>query len=161
MKARRFLTIAAAIMGVAVSGTDAAAQGAAPAGGLTLEQAKTAMDAAEAEARQNGWRLTIVVADSAGIPIYLRRLTGATPRSYDIAMAKVRTALGSGMHTADYAAALAAGQTDSIPGGTTFEGGYLIRIGGRIVGAMTASGARGSEDAQAVRAGLAAIGAAP
>ena len=129
--------------------------------GLSYEQVRVAMDSAEAEARRNGWRLTIVVADSAGVPIYLRRMPGATPRSYEIAMAKVRTVLTSKMHTADYARELAAGRVDTVPGGVTFEGGYLVRVGGAIVGAMTASGARGSEDAQAVRAGLAAIGIRP
>jgi uncharacterized protein GlcG (DUF336 family) len=34
-------------------------------------------------------------------------------------------------------------------------------MGGQIVGAMSASGARGAEDAQAVRAGMAAIGVQP
>ena len=128
---------------------------------LTYEQVRVAMDSAEAEAQRNGWRLTIVVADSAGVPIYLRRMPGATPRSYEIAMAKVKTALTSKMHTVDYARELAAGRVDTVAGGVTYEGGYLIRVGGVIVGAMTASGASGSEDAQAVRAGLAAIGIRP
>jgi glc operon protein GlcG len=128
---------------------------------LTLEQARIAMDAAEAEARRNQWNLAIVVVDPEGVPIYLRRIDGATARNYEIAMRKVNTALASGMHTVDYAQALAAGRTDSIPNGITFEGGYLIRIGGQLVGAMSASGARGSEDAQVVRAGMAAIGARP
>jgi hypothetical protein len=78
---------------------------------LTLEQAKTAMDAAEAEARRNGWNLTIVVAGADGIPVVLRRMDGASPRSYDIAMAKVRTAIAAGMPTGDYGQALAAGGT--------------------------------------------------
>jgi glc operon protein GlcG len=128
---------------------------------LTYDQIKKAMDGAEAEASKNGWRLTIVIADSAGVPLYLRRMPGATPRSYEIAMAKVRTALTSRMHTVDYARALAAGQVDTVRGGVTFEGGLLIRVNGAIVGAMTASGARGSEDAQAVKAGLAAINIQP
>lgn len=128
---------------------------------LTFEQARTAMDAAEAEARRNGWNLTILVADADGVPIYLRRMAGASTRSYEIAMAKVRTALAAGMATGDYGQALAAGRADTIPNGITFEGGYPVRMGGQIVGAMSASGARGSEDAQAVRAGLAAIGVTP
>jgi uncharacterized protein GlcG (DUF336 family) len=128
---------------------------------LTLEQATTAMNAAEAEARRNGWNLTIVVAGADGIPIALRRMDGASPRSYDIAMAKVRTALAAGMPTGDYGQALAAGRADTIPNGITFEGGYPLRRGGEVVGAMSASGARGSEDAQAVRAGMAAIGIQP
>ena len=129
---------------------------------LTLEQAKTAMDAAEAEALRNSWNLTIVIAGADGIPVYLRRMDGASPRSYDIAMGKVRTALAAGMATGDYGQALAAGRvTDTIPNGITFEGGYPLRRGGEIIGAMSASGARGSEDAQSVRAGMAAIGIQP
>ncbi len=125
---------------------------------LTLEQARAAMDAAETEAAQNQWNLTILIADTEGVPIYLRRIDGASARSYEIATRKVNTALASGMHTADYARALAAGQTDSIPNGVTGDGGYLIRLGGQVVGAMSASGASGAEDAQVVRAGMAAIG---
>ena len=128
---------------------------------LTLEQARIAMDAAEAEARENGWHLAIVVADTEGVPIYLRRLDGASTRAYGIAMGKVQTALAAEMHTGDYGEALAAGRADTIPNGITFEGGFLIRLGGEVVGAMSASGARGSEDAQVVRAGMAAIGAQP
>lgn len=128
---------------------------------LTFEQARTAMDAAEAEARQNQWNLTILIADADGVPLYLRRMDGASPRTHEIAGRKVLTALASGMHSGDYGQALAAGRTDTIPNGVTFPGGYLIRLGGQIVGAMSASGARGAEDAQVVRAGMAAIGAQP
>lgn len=128
---------------------------------MSYEQARTAMDAAEAEARSNGWNLTILIADADGVPIYLRRMDGASSRTYDVATRKVRTALASGMATGDYGQALAAGRVAEIPDGVTFEGGYPIRMGGQIVGAMSASGARGSEDAQVVRAGLAAIGVQP
>jgi glc operon protein GlcG len=128
---------------------------------LTLEQALTAVDAAQAEAMANGWNLTIIVTDADGVPILLWRMDGAPVRSYDIATRKVTTVLGSGMATGDYAQALQAGDVEEVPNGVTFEGGYPIRVDGEIVGAMTASGARGSEDAQAVRAGLAAIGLDP
>jgi glc operon protein GlcG len=128
---------------------------------LTYEEARIAMDAAEAESRANGWNLAIVITDAEGVPLYLRRFGGAGPRFHQIAMAKVLTVLESGMSTGEYAAALQAGTIEPIEGAVTFEGGYLIRRGGEIIGAMTASGARGSEDAQVVRAGLAAIGITP
>ena len=129
---------------------------------LTLEQAKTAMDAAEAEARRNGWNLTIVVASADGVPMYLRRMDNASTRSYDVAMGKIRTAIAARMATGAYGQALAAGQVrDTVPQGITFEGGYPLMRGGELIGAMSASGARGSEDAQAVRAGMAAIGIQP
>lgn len=134
---------------------------AAEAQAITLEEAKTAMDAAEAESRANSWNLAILIVDADGVPIYLRRMEGATERNYEIAMRKVRTAMTSGMHTVDYAAALKAGTVAEVPDGVTFEGGYLLRRGGEVVGAMSASGARGAEDAQVVRAGMAAIGIQP
>jgi len=128
---------------------------------LTFEQAETAMDAAEAEARANGWNLTILVADAGGVPIYLRRMDGAPLNTHEIASRKVITALGSGMPTAEYAAALEAGTVDEVPNGVMYEGGYPIRLGGEIVGAMSASGATGEQDAQVVRVGLAALGIEP
>ena len=128
---------------------------------ITLDEAKKAVAAAEAEARKNNWNLAILVADADGTPVILHRMDGATTKNYDIAMRKVRTALESGMHTVDYAAALKAGKVKEVANGVTFDGGLVLRRDGKVVGAMSASGARGSEDAQAVRAGMAAIGIQP
>jgi len=128
---------------------------------LTMAQAQTAVDAAEAEARANGWNLTIYVADAEGVPQYLRRMDEASPRTTDIVRMKVHVVITTGGTSAAYGAALAAGTVDSIPGGIHYEGGLPIMMNGTIVGAMAASGASGAQDAQAVRAGLAAIGADP
>lgn len=128
---------------------------------ITLEEARTALDAAEAEARRNGWNLVFVISDAEGTPIYLRRMDGVPRRNYDIAMNKVSTSITSGMHTIDYATAVREGRIQAIEGAFTFEGGLLLRRDGVVVGAFSASGARGSEDAQAVRAGMAAIGIQP
>ena len=128
---------------------------------LTMAQAQTAVDAAEAEARANGWNLTIYVADAEGVPLYLRRMDGAAARTTEIVRMKVHVVITTGGTSGAYGQALAAGTVDTIPGGIHYEGGYPIIIDGEMVGAMAASGARGSEDAQAVRAGLAAIGADP
>jgi uncharacterized protein GlcG (DUF336 family) len=139
----------------------AASQQAPPAARITLEEARTALDAAEAEARSNGWNLVFVISDAEGTPIYLRRMDGVPKRNYDVAMNKINTSITSGMHTADYAAAVRAGEIQAIEGALTYEGGLLLRRDGSVVGAFSASGARGSEDAQAVRAGMAAIGIRP
>src|SRR6185436_6756836 len=122
------------------------------------DEARKAVDAAEAEARRNGWNLVLVISDAEGTPIYLRRMDGAPKRNYDVAMSKVSTSIKSGMHTADYAAAVQAGKIKPIEGAVTFAGGMLLRRNGQVVGAFSASGARGTEDAQAVRAGMTAIG---
>ncbi len=148
------LAIAAVVALLGLSAPAAQAQ-------LTFAQAGTAMDAAEAEARANGWNLSILIVDAEGVPIYLRRMDGASARTHDIVTRKVHVVLTTGGTSLAYGQALAAGTTDTIPGGIHFEGGLPIRMDGVLVGAMAASGARGSEDAQVVRAGLAAIGADP
>ena len=58
-------------------------------------------------------------------------------------------------------AAVEAGEIEAIEGAFPYEGGLLLRRGGEIIGAFSSSGARGSEDAQAVIAGMAAIGIQP
>lgn len=126
---------------------------------LTYEEAVIAMEAAHAEALANGWNLAIVISDAEGVPLYLRRYGGAGPRFYQIAMGKIHTVITTGMSTGEYNQGLQAGTLEPIEGGITFEGGYLIKRNGVVIGAMSASGARGSEDAQVVRAGIAAIGA--
>jgi len=128
---------------------------------LNFETAEAAMDAAEAEARANGWNLTILIVDAEGIPIYLRRMDGAAVRTHDIVTRKVHVVLTTGGPSLAYGQALAAGTTDTIPGGIHYEGGLPIRMGGVLVGAMAASGATGAQDAQVVRAGLVAMGADP
>lgn len=132
-----------------------------PAPRITLEEAKIAMDAAEAEAGRNGWNLAFVITDSEGTPIYVRRMDGVPTRNYEVAMNKTQTAITAGMHTADYAAAVEAGRIQPIEGALTYDGGFLLRRGGDLLGAFSASGATGAEDAQAVRAGMAAIGIDP
>jgi uncharacterized protein GlcG (DUF336 family) len=128
---------------------------------ITLEEAKKAVDAAEAEARKNGWNLAFVLTDAEGTPIYVRRMDGVPKRNYEIAMNKTKTAITAGMHNVDYVAAVRANKIQQIEGSVMFEGGYLLRRGGQLVGAFSASGARGSEDGQAVRAGMAVIGIQP
>lgn len=128
---------------------------------ISLEDAKKAVDAAEAEARRNGWNLAFVLTDAEGTPIYVRRMDGVPKRNYDVAMNKTKTAITAGMHNVDYVAAVRAGRIPQIEGSVMFEGGYLLRRGDQLVGAFSASGARGSEDGQAVRAGMAVIGFQP
>ncbi|HEX6694169.1 MAG TPA: heme-binding protein [Longimicrobiales bacterium] len=138
-----------------------AQQQAVPAARITLAEAGRAVDAAEAEAQRNNWKLTFVIADAEGTPIYVRRMDGATKQSYEIAMNKVSTSLKSGMHTVDYAAAVRANRIPAIEGAFMYEGGLLMKRDGGVIGAFSASGARGAEDAQAVKAGMAAIGIQP
>ena len=133
-----------------------AAQPAAPQA-LTYELAVQVIDAAEAEARKNKWNVTIVVTDAAGVPVVMRRLTGASPRSYDIASRKAATVVATRLTTAVYGEQLKAGSVKEVPNGITFAGGVPIMRGGEFIGAVGTSGVRAIEDEQISKAGASVI----
>ncbi len=145
------------LCGLMVSAMALAQAPATPERAMTYEMAVKAMDAAEAEAHANNWTLTIVVADAEGIPVLLRRMNGASSRSYEIAMGKARTVVATGMTSGEYGTKLAAGEIKAIENGITFAGGVPVMHNGVLIGAVTASGARGIEDEQVSKAGAAAI----
>ncbi|MFP3948153.1 MAG: GlcG/HbpS family heme-binding protein [Gemmatimonadota bacterium] len=124
---------------------------------LTFDMAQQAMDAAEAEARANEWGVTIVITDHEGVPVYLRRLDGASPRSYEVAMAKASTVVATGMTTAEYGAAVEAGEAEEIPDGIAFAGGVPVVLNGELIGAIATSGVRAIQDEEVSRAGADAI----
>jgi glc operon protein GlcG len=124
---------------------------------LTYDMAVKAIDAAEGEARRNKWNVTIVVTDAAGVPMQLRRLDGASPRSYDIAMRKAATVVASKLPTSAYGAQLKEGKVKEVPNGIAFAGGVPILRGGELIGAVGTSGVQAIQDEQISQAGANAI----
>ena len=147
-----------ALGALAILGRGVTAQTPAPAPrALTYALAVQAMDAAEAEARRNNWNVTIVVTDAEGVPVMLRRLDNASPRSYDIAMRKAATVVASKLPTSVYGQRLEAGQVAEVPNGITFAGGVPVIRGGAVIGAVGTSGVRAEEDERVSQAGADAI----
>ncbi len=124
---------------------------------LSYEMAVQVIDAAEAEARKNKWNVTIVVTDAAGMPVVLRRLTGASPRSYDIAMRKAATVVASKLTTAEYGAQLKTKAVTEVPNGITFAGGVPIMRGAEFIGAVGTSGVTAAQDEIISKAGASVI----
>src|SRR5262245_65284084 len=60
---------------------------------IRLDQAKKAMAAAEAKARQNNWNVVISIVDSGGHAVMLQRLDGSHLAAIGIAEGKARTAV--------------------------------------------------------------------
>lgn len=56
------------------------------------ERAQVAMDAAEKAARENGFKVAIAIVNSRGEPMLVKRLEGAYPHSFDLAMTKAKIA---------------------------------------------------------------------
>lgn len=123
--------------------------------------AQKIVTAAEAEAAKNNWRLTFAIVDTSGNLVMFKMMPDANFITRDVAIRKARTAAAFRTPTkmlAD-AAKTATGPTITqlLPEYLALEGGVPIVVGGRIIGAIGASGARGYEDAQAAIRGIEAI----
>jgi uncharacterized protein GlcG (DUF336 family) len=129
-------------------------------GSITLEQAKKAMAAAEAEAVKNNLSMVIAIVDGTGHLMLLQRMDNTSYGSIRIATGKAMTAYDFRQPTKNYNDRLTAGTAPhllTIDGATFIEGGLPIVVGGKIVGAIGASGASVAQDSQVAKAGADAI----
>jgi glc operon protein GlcG len=140
----------------------ASAQTAPPSYGtpISLEQAKKAMVAAEAEAIKNSWPVAIFIVDSAGQMVMMQRLPNTQIASIDIAHGKATSANNFRRPTKALEDAVAGGGAGlrllALKNVTPLEGGELILHEGKIIGAIGVSGVQSGQDAQVARAGAAA-----
>ena len=151
-------TIIAACAFAALMTLPGAAQ--APAGygtPMTLEQAKKAMAAAEAEAAKNNLSMVIAIVDSSGHLLALHRMDNSSYGSIRVAIGKAETALDFRQSTKILDDRLASGgsalQLLTLGNATLIEGGLPIIAGGKIVGAIGVSGAAAPQDGQVAKAG--------
>jgi len=126
---------------------------------LSLEAARNAVAAAEAEARRNSWRVSIAVVDAAGELVAFQRMDDAALTSTAIAQAKARTAARFRRPTRALDSSLTAGRTAllAFEGIMPVEGGVPIVVNGRVVGGVGVSGVTSAQDAQCAQAGAAAV----
>jgi uncharacterized protein GlcG (DUF336 family) len=123
---------------------------------ISLAAARAAMAAAEAEASDNGWGVSIAIVDSGGHLVMLHRLDNAQLSSVRLARAKARTAVEFRRPTKSLEDALAGGGVGLRVltfGACLAEGGLPIVANGCIVGAIGVSGVASHQDAQVARAG--------
>jgi len=126
---------------------------------ITNEQAKAVAAAAVAEAKKNNWRMAIAIVGPAAELIYFERMDGAQLASTEISQAKARTSVLFRRPSKAFADQFAAGNTAFV----TFperpvasEGGVPIVVGGKIIGAIGASGGTGQQDGTTAAAGAGA-----
>jgi len=130
---------------------------------LTLEAARHAMAACEAEALRNQWRVVVAVVDDGGHTILLQRLDHAQTSSIDTAVAKARAAVAWKRPTRLLEEAINNGRTAFLSisqGMGLLQGGVPIEIEGVIVGAIGVSGVKASDDEVVALAGVNALKAA-
>ena len=127
---------------------------------ITLEQAKKAMVAAEAEARKNNWPVVISIVDGGGHLVMLQRMEAQTA-SVEIATGKATTAAAFRRPSKSLEDGLAAGGAGlrilSVKSATAVQGGVPIVVDGKIIGAIGVSGVLAAQDEVVAMAGAAAV----
>ena len=128
---------------------------------LELADIKAIAAAAEAEAIQNSWIVTLAIVDDGGNLLFLQRLDGAPPITAHIAPSKAHTAAMGRRESKIYEDTINNGRVSFLSAPLLqgmLEGGVPIMKDGQCIGAVGVSGVKSSEDAQIARAGIAAIG---
>jgi glc operon protein GlcG len=126
---------------------------------VAADGAQRAIAAALAEAKKQGWNVSIAVVDVSGDLLAFLRMDGASVASTDVSRAKARTAARFRRATRYYDSTATAGrlQVMALEGMTPIEGGVPIIVNGEVIGAIGVSGATSAQDAQVAQAGAAAI----
>jgi uncharacterized protein GlcG (DUF336 family) len=124
--------------------------------GVTLEQAKKAAEAVEAEATKNGWKMAIAVVSNEGSLIYFGRMEDTQFGSSDVAMRKAKAAAEFRRPSKVFADAVS-GSPPALPiltlGAIAVEGGLPLLANGKVIGAIGCSGGTAPQDGQACKAG--------
>lgn len=154
--ARTVVAVCLAVFALGVSAQQGPPSYGAP---ISLEAAKKAAAAAEAEARKNNWRMVIAIVDPAGQLVYFQKMDDTQVGSINVALGKARSAALFRVPTKVFNDRLSKGATYllALEGASPVPGGFPIVMDGKIVGGMGASGGSGEQDSQVVEAGLAAL----
>ncbi len=124
---------------------------------LTLEQAKRVMAAAELEAAKNSWQVAITILDSGGNMVMFHKIDNAQLSAITTSEGKARTALEFKLPSKALDDAIAAGGAGmrllALKDITPLQGGILVLVDGRILGAIGVSGALSAQDEQVAKAG--------
>jgi len=126
---------------------------------LNLAAIKTMVAAAEAEAQNRKVQVTICIVDENATVIFLQKADGAGINTLQFAERKARHSALYGSPSKNAAEALKGGNLQSLiqPSAFPNQGGLPIRIDGKVIGAMSASGAASEIDEAIAQAGIDAL----
>ena len=127
---------------------------------LTLEAARLAMAACEAEARRGGWKVVIAVVDEGGHTVMLHRLDGAQWSSVETAVAKAQAAVAWKRPTRLLEESVNNGRFAFLSiaqGMAVLQGGVPLEIDGQVIGAIGVSGVKAADDEAVAMAGIQAL----
>ena len=128
---------------------------------INLETAKKIAAPAIAEARKNNWNMAIAIVDTAGDLVYFEKMDDTQIGSVQVAQSKARSAARFKRPTKAFQDALAAGGEGlrilALDGAIPVEGGIPLVSGGKIVGAIGASGGTSQQDGVVAQAAVNAL----
>ena len=128
---------------------------------INAETAKKLAAPAIAEARKNNWNMAIAIVDTAGDLVYFEKMDDTQAGSVQIAQSKARSAARFKRATKVFQDGLAAGGVGlrllALEGAVPVEGGIPLVSGGKIVGAIGASGGTSEQDGMVAQAGASAL----
>ena len=128
---------------------------------VTLEQARKAIAAGQAEARKNNWPVAIAVVDTHGFLVAFEKMDNTQTASVQIAVDKGLSAAMFRRPTKVFQDLLAKGgegwRLPSLRGASMVDGGLPIVIGGKVVGGIGVSGVASHEYAVVAKAGTDAL----
>src|SRR5688572_19168275 len=153
--------VSAIAAGLLLAPIGAGAQAPPPYGpGITMEAAKKALAAAEAEAKKNNWPVAIAIVDSSGKLAAFSKMDNTQHASVEIAIGKAVTANNLKRPTKALQDGIAQGGANlrllAVPGVMPLEGGVPIVVDGKIIGGIGVSGVTSQQDAEVAMAGAAA-----
>ena len=124
---------------------------------LGVEAAKKVASAAVAEAKKHNFMMAVAVVDTAGNLVYFEKMDGTQTGSVNVAIEKARSAALFRRSTKVFQDTVAQGGMGlrilGLPGAVPVEGGIPLMEGGKVVGAIGASGGTSVEDGQTAQAG--------
>jgi glc operon protein GlcG len=128
---------------------------------ISLDQAKRVMAAAELEAAKNSWQVAIAILDSGGNMVMFHKVDNAQLSAITTSEGKARTALEFKLPSKALDDAIANGGAGmrllALKDITPLQGGVLVLVDGKIIGAVGVSGALSAQDEQVAKAGADAL----
>lgn len=128
---------------------------------IKVDAAKQVAAAAVAEANKHGWPMCISIVDTHGELVYFEKMNDCQHASIAISQHKARTAARYRRSTVVLERLSAKGAyfayLATLDDVTLSRGGNPLVVGGKIVGAVGASGGTGSQDDATSQAGAAAL----
>src|SRR5699024_2335997 len=125
---------------------------------LTLEDVKKMGAAAEAEAQEQGWAVSVAIADAGGHLLWFQRGDGAPAMSATIAPDKARTSAISGRVSQDLEDMVNNGRTAAVSMPIVPPGsGLPMIVDGVVMGGIGVSGAQRHHDRQVAEAVVKAL----